>query len=528
MRAIEAASVLERLQSGGDVELSASEQALVDRLVSAGLVSEAADTGAERERLAMLKHDLAELARAVEAGGAEMPGVVEKQRALRTEILDLSEQLARSDGAARVTGSGSMGPYRGTASAQRRLTLTQRGRALASNLGPRASRAPNLTLEDFEEHMDALRKLFAWRSGRAMNILGRIGTRAGSIEPSAVRTVAIGLSGLRHGDEALADAWLVLYGALRQRKRGDAFSAAHDASAAECLLLTARDPSAVAHDARSADWFIDLRARVHGTYCAGRSDDALDAALLLAAIPTEQHAQRIAECTALAEELAAASVPIPLSLALVYTTGGARDASPLVAAYRTLSPETREPVEALAAATILSSTTADAGPACDRLRQTRDYLVRFAPNGMMVAAAMLGLLEGDAPALLDDLRLASAEVQRYQLATGGAEAMMHAVKLLVQASLLAHGSEGDPEETVALVARALPAAGLLGLGGAAATLPVVLSAVSTFHRPMLDAALVYERAYQPTHSDYVFGSGYGSSYGSGSRSSYHHRSVGWG
>ena len=147
----------------------------------------------------------------------------------------------------------------------------------------------------------------------------------------------------------------------------------------------------------------------------------------------------------------------------------------------------------------------------------------------MVASAMLTLIEGATNGLLDDLRLASAEVQRYQLAVGGAEAMMHAIKLLVQSSLLAHGTEADPEESIALVARALPAATGLGLAGASSALPMVLSAVTTFHRPMLDAAVVYETAYQPTHSDYVFGGGWGTgSHSHHHHHHHHHRSVGWG
>jgi hypothetical protein len=522
MHATDAASLLERLARGGEVDLSSAESAWIEQLIAAGLALEAPDTSAERARLTALKDELAGIARSRTTAPADA-SLVARERALRTEVLDLSERVARGDGAARVSIASSAGPYRGSQTEQRNISLTQRGRALVSNLGPRASRASGLTLDQFETHMEALKKLFAWRSGRAMTIVDKIGGRAWPIEQSAIRTVAIGLSGRRESEELLAEAFVVLYGAIRSRQpsiEGLRFTAAQDASATECLLLTAADPQAVAYDARSGEWFVDLRMRLLGSYCQGRPDDALDAALLLAAIPTEQHEGRIASCVALATELGRQSVPIPLSLALLLDANS--PIADLVLSYRALAAETYEPLEALAAAVLVTRAGGAIDGQLERVRRTRDYLARFAPTGMTLAAAMLTLLESDTPALLDDLRLASAEVQRYQLATGGAEAMMHAIKLLVQSSLLAHGAEGDPEEGIALVARALPGAGALGLGAAAATLPMVVSAISTFHRPMLDAALVYETAYQPTHSDYVFGSGYGS----GSRT--HHRTIGWG
>src|SRR5262249_23128020 len=152
-------------------------------------------------------------------------------------------------------------------------------------------------------------------------------------------------------------------------------------------------------------------------------------------------------------------VPTPLSLALLATVSGdgRHLVDPVRGAYAVLGPMTRDPMEALTVAvlTAIQRTYAiDAQLA--RIQALHRYLTRLAPTGMMVAAALLALLDGDEAGLLDDLRLASKAVSDQRLAPGGTEATSLAVKLLVGSALLARGSEGDPEESIALALRALP------------------------------------------------------------------------
>jgi hypothetical protein len=275
-------------------------------------------------------------------------------------------------------------------------------------------------------------------------------------------------------------------------------------------------------------WRDDLLTR----YCAGRPEDALDAMLLLAAVQGAERETRVARAARFAGEMAQQGAPTPLSLALLVTAGGESAPSPesVALAYRAMGALTSDPLEALtvaAFAAIQSNVSIESQLA--RIRTLHRYLARIAPTGMLTAAALLALLDGDEGGVLDDLRLASKAVQERRLVPGGAEATSLAVKLLLHSALLARGNEGDPEESAALALRALPSVAAFelasqGLGTLSATLPLLAGSVVAFHRPMLDAAVLYEDHSRPMHSDYVFGGGWA---GGGSHP-HRHRSFGWG
>lgn len=529
LHALDVATLLGRLSPGATLTLSPGEHVLLERLVRAGLVARAADRGASRAAMDAKKDALAR---------ASDPAEVTR---LRLEILELSESLASADGAASVQASTGDGPYRAGGGSEASYALTQAGRALLSNLGPRAERAPTLPLSEFGRQLAALERLFGARARRAAEMTARVQARAaGSIPLHALRSAMLGLATLPEPGDALADAFFVLFTAIRQVYVARPCTPAQDASAAESLILHAGRASA-AYAADAAPTFVLARDAIGVRFCEGRSEDALDAMLLLAAFPTGQHEARIERAARFATEMAQRGARTPLSVALLVTAGdeGSARVSGIADAYDALRTTTADPIEALTAAALVGAQDARAVPAqLERVRALHAYLSRIAPEGMLVGAALLGLLDGEPAGLLDDLRLAGKHVQEQRLAPGGAEATSLALKMLLHSALLARGTEGDPEESLALALRALPDVAVLdvgtqGLGAMSATLPLLTSSVVTFHRPMLDAAVVYEQHSRPMHSDYVFGGG-GVWRTGGSSSTYHHashrshRSFGWG
>jgi hypothetical protein len=130
-----------------------------------------------------------------------------------------------------------------------------------------------------------------------------------------------------------------------------------------------------------------------------------------------------------------------------------------------------------------------------------------------VPAALLALLPVEAAEALDLLRTASTELQKHKLGGGGAESLTLATKLLLQTATLARGQEGDPEERAALVRFDALATAQLGLAGLVSQVPLTLTALTAFHRPVLEATLYFQQQHQPTHSPYAFGSGRSSGWG---------------
>jgi hypothetical protein len=385
-----------------------------------------------------------------------------------------------------------------------------------SDLAPRVVRIGAATLDTFAAEMTALRTAFAWRADRAAKIHALLASRDAELG-AARRSVAIGLSAVREEPDRIARAFLATFGGLRLRQ--SRFSPEQDASAAECLCLAAHDLASCERP-DAAQWLAQARENVFLRFSRGSTEDALDSSLLLAGVAADHHEPRIVVASRLAADLEARGSPIPLSLALV-ATAGEDEASPhvgamIAATVATLASEVQDPYERLAVAVLLTFVRGDLGGQVERWRLLRHYLARFAPDGMALAAALLSWVALEPAETLDDLRLAAAELQKRRLAEGGAETMSLAIKLLVSIAMLAAGREGDHEERLALAPIVVPRAPQLGLHGALPALPLVTTALTTFHRPVLDAALEYEHVYQSTHSAYVFGGrGHGRSYGWG-------------
>lgn len=512
MRAADAGWLLSAIARGGVVELPAEKDELLEALRGRGLVRPAPDPGPERAQLAQLRAELERVAAERARAGAD-PALVGRERGLRSAIVEISERLAESEGATevrRVWGA----PYRGGAApGGQRWQLTQRGRTLLSDLGPRSTRVGDAPLDAFAAQMQALRDTFAWRARRAGEIAARLGSREALGQ--AQNAVPVGLSAVRAEPDRIAQSFRVAFDNVRRASSG--FTPEQDAAAAECLCLTVGDVAA-AERVDVAMKLVRLRWELLTSHVQDQPEDALDAATMLLDLSREEYEARIATARELAVALRARERAITLTLALVALAGEERMPPHLPSALaeldQALAGDVASAEERMATAVLLAFGRGDPRAQIERWRTLRHYVARFSHDGMAVAAALLSWVALEPAEILDDLRLASAELSKQGLAGGGAETMTLAIKLLVSMAALAAGQEGDHEERLALAPVATPGLPRLGLSGAFATLPLP-AMVTAFHRTVLDAAAEWERTFHPTHSSYVFG-------GSG------YRRTGWG
>lgn len=520
MDAFEAGTLLTRLARGGDVDLGEGEQSTLAALVRDGLVAQAPDVSSEQAELEATRRELATLAAPTTA---RTPQVIERERALRTRALELVEITSKAQGAAVVRGAG-MGPYRAGGGAQA-YVVTYAARALLSDLAPRLGRAGRMSLADFRTHMTLLRDVFAHRAKRAQALAGlmRLSTSSGAaaVSDGAVRAAAIGLAARNEPERELAATWGVLVQSLTQADALDAsgkdeWTPDQESAAAEGMMLATRNLSALTPAA--AQEAHRQRLDLYRRYTQGFAEDALDATMILAG-----NFDAIAHAAELAAAASAYGTPLPLSAALVLCASPATDRAGLVAQIRARFANLQEGVderERTYAAVLLCLAGQDPAPLVDRARDLRAYLARFAPDGMLVPAALLALLPIDVAETLDLLRMVSAELQKHRFGGTGAESLSLSIKLLLATALLARGEEGDPEERAGFLRFDALAAAQLGLAGVVSQVPLSFTALTAFHRPALDSTAVYERIQQPTHSPYVFGRS--------NRSSGSSRSYGWG
>lgn len=513
MQASDAGWLLNALARGGVLELDPARAELVEALMRAELVRRAPDARDERRRLDQLKGELAKIA-ALRASGVDAAEVIGRERGLRTAIIELSERCAQTEGSTEIRVAGGGGPYRGGAMSGDLYQLTQKGRTLLADLAPRATRIGPMTVDQFGAEMVALRQAFDWRARRAAEIARHLRSR--DMLGRARLATPVGLSGARGEPAQIARAFDAAFENLRRVM--PQYSVEHDAATAEAMCLGFTNVEH-AMNAQAASGIHALRVDLMSRFTQGNPEDAVDAALMLGALAQDARETHIARAAELARTLAQHGRTISLPLALIATVGGeVPDHLPVALSNltATLKPETAA-AETMAVAVLLQFPRADLNVQLDKWRTLRAYLARFAPEGMAVAAALLGWVALEPAELLDDLRHASAALQKHRMVNGGAETMTLATKLLVSMSVLAMGKEGDHEENLALAPVAHARVPHLGLHGSLTALPVIGTAVVAFHRTVLDAAAAWEALYQPTHSSYVFG-------GSG----YRHRSSGWG
>jgi hypothetical protein len=348
-------------------------------------------------------------------------------------------------------------------------------------------------------------------------------TGLAAVQPlGASRLAALGVA-TRH--ESAAHLGLYL-NAAHQDLASSPLTAAERWSAAESAVLAVGPLDGTVPVVRQ---LVALRNEIFAAYSHGRSEDALDAAVLLLPWPEADRASAIQRAATLANQFrGATNAGLPLALALVVERarpGSELSAARLISLFGGLSQRGASPDDATQAAAFLALSDADPHYLATRTEALVGFVSRFSPTPLWGAAAALALLDGELSGVIDDLRVCSAATQRHLGAGSGAEAIGLAIKLLLLVAALGLGQEGDAEESLVLRPRIAETVRRLGMAGLTTSLPAGLPIGAAFHTPLLTAHDV-ALAAAPMHDSYVYGSsGYagGSSWGGGHR---HHRSWG--
>jgi hypothetical protein len=486
------APILSTLARGGVLDGSLAEP--VDAVVSAGYAQYAPDRTNERARLTELQSKL----RAATNEAARKP--------LRSEILELSERLASSEGGAVFSSVAGGSPYRGgipTADGGRRVVLTHRGRALLADLEPRLLRAEGLDAGAFEREMADLRAVLKSRADRAATIAGALSQLVASYG-GAARSACVGLAVRREDVRAIAETFKAMITALVPHRGGwrdEQIVAAAEGACLASVRLSDIDPRV---------WAANLAAERAALLapCNGNEEHALDATMVLAAVALPEREQRLERARELVREIAAMKLPLSLPSALVCASTGAgddvllpariaRDARALGAAGVPL-PDAAEAIALGLAAGI------DGSLLVERILVYRSELLLYSPAAALTPAALLAWLDAPPPETFDNLRLAAACVQTARLATDPGETASNAVKLLLMSAFLGRGAEGDPEEQLRFKITAHERVVGLGVPAMAATAPVLAPAAVAFVRRLLSATEIWDEHRRQT-SGYTHG-----------------------
>ncbi len=505
MRAYEAGDLLTRLARGGEVELGPSEGATLAELLQAGLVARVPDVERDARELEAVR---AELAARSASAAARTPEMIARERELRARALELVERVSRADGAALVRDTSS---YRGSSTAEA-YVVTFAARSLLSDLGARLVRVGSMSLDDFRRHMDVLREVFTVRARRAQGIaaqmfLGLSGSGISMVD-RAVRASAIGLAARNEQEAELASTWLYLTREFARADLADGTGAnewtmEQHASYAEAMMLAVptigalRGGVATLHQQRLAGWRADP---------SHSARDALAASVLVAGMTPTDADRVLQEAFGAVRAAEGWGARLPLSAAVVLSRAGIPSRlDALVQIVRRLQElgEGSEDRERMDAATVLVLDPRNAELLIARVRELRAYLERFATGGMLVPAALLALLPCEVPESLDLLRMMSTALQQERFMAGGAETLVLSIKMLLTTALLAMGSEGDFEERAGWLRFDALASSQLGAAGIALATPLSLAGLTVFQNPVLDQ-VEFDRAYQATHSPYVF------------------------
>jgi hypothetical protein len=477
MRCADVASTLSRVEAGRvawDDALAELERAgFLARPTSSppGLV----DLDALRGELAGVTHQL-ETARqqvATLSDGVQREARVElvsrlerRERELRSAVLEASEAHA---------------------AARPEVTLTWRGRALLQELEPRLGRLGDMDVAVFSAEMAWVRAVMAAVAAKARDVLAAASPAVPWIDEIGVRAAAIGLAGSPSTAGDIAAAWTALCGGLRESP----ISGESQAFLAETLALSPYPAD--------GQLLRGLAARLLPT-CADTAD-----ALACAALAWSEGPAALEDTIRGATELAASWGPGARAPAfLLVDAGRAGDAGPLVPelAARVAAATADDAGAARLAAAFLALSPAGADRAFDRFREVRAWLCRFGTTQVTGPAAMLTLLDADAPELLDDLRLASGAVQAARVSLGAFETLGLGVKLLLQVALRGDASAFLPQG---------PSVAPLGSASLAVALPVaslppaIVQAVSTFHHATIHRLAVADELAHPLHGHRVFG-----------------------
>jgi hypothetical protein len=403
---------------------------------------------ADEARAALAGAGPAEVAAAKQAIAA----LVARERDLRAAILELAELPA---------------------SAECEWVLTFRGRDLVGELEPRLARVGGDEVTEFLREMNELRGLLTTQASRAKALLAELSPGLPAIDEIDLRCAVVGLAASPREPRELVARFTAALGRFptvpTSRRVLLAEAAATGPGSADDLDAFARS----------------VRARI---------PDPADGTAA-AAIAWSDGASA-AETIERGLAIAAALGPGELAPAVLLAEAGRADrADRFRDAVAAVAGAERDAAAARWAAALLCLAPCEPAAALRRFEAVRAWLARFGAEGLSGPAAMLVLLDAEAPELLDDLRLASAAVREHALSISAIETLALGVKLLLQVAMVPHARL--PGFSSGGTTAALPV-GRLGA-------PFRQATIATYHAATVHRRVVHHDASHPLHAHTVYG-----------------------
>ncbi len=530
-----AAGLLTRLGSatgaGARVSLSGREEMAFRDLVKAGYVAPVTVQRVDPAEMERLKAGLAALQRR-EAELRKLASISQRQHdppeswrpalaeierlslqenAARSKVLDLAERGASLEGSVKVDGG--------------RFAVTYRGRDLADRLGPRLARVGASELAEFETALIRLRTAFSARAGKAYAVLKALSPYMLNVDEIHLRSAAVGLAVREEPPSEVSTAYRRAFQWLRPE--------AMRPMIAEnlCVASPALDERSVE---AAVGTFTRLREAVAQPGVALSDDDAVRASLMLQ--PFGEWAQSVLQEAATFSDGTALGAPSErpdLSAAVMVVGSGSGGAMSRLGTFRAYQDALRAQGIggsdlSFGAALLTVGGDPEVPAAVARTAAVREYLGRFAEDGMTVPASMLAILSPQVEESLDNLRLASAEISRNRLSLGGMENLSLGMKLLLQTAITPNPVRGivsprgvlvpagpvlgpEPVQPPATVPAArpptapMPVPSMAMLGVALAAPIIILPALIAFHEKALHRLAVSDWAFHPVHTNFVYG-----------------------
>jgi hypothetical protein len=450
--------------------------------------------------IAKQKDDLGTMARNIgSSAGAVPPRRLYKENARYRQVVDSLEALEKEERALRtrfvnaaqkVTEKVSFSTINGVP-----YIITYKGRDLLSTMNQRIDRIGGMDLKAFLSEISLATGYFDGRSEKAQRILKVLSPKFPKKDEIHLRLVAVGLS----GHPGNVDDAIGLFETAYREISSEVFSM--DSSAmilAEIIALASRSPTDLRRRLNEALELIKVPWQ--GSFV---SEDQVRATAIIMA-SGGQYRDKVERT----RRISGLHCPYSLSAAAVIACSDDEDA---VTRFASILPEisldhTDTLGDPMAAALLASSSIA---PATVLWRYWRAWniLQRFNGGSMKVPAAMVSILPYDVDEAMDNARLASASIIKYQLSLGGAENLSLGIKLLVHSSAMAT-VEGGPG---AVGGAPVPAGGsgvppVLAMTGVTVAAALIIGAgLLAFHEFSLHRLAVHDYTFHPVHTHFVYG-----------------------
>ncbi|MGA1873603.1 MAG: hypothetical protein ACMUHY_08010 [Thermoplasmatota archaeon] len=410
----------------------------------------------------------------------EKEAIVEKERELRSRIIDVVQTSTESRYNALVNGEPTILTFKGK---EALVTMEQRGRRISRQ-----------ELKSFLSEIEAARKHFQSRSRMARDILKTVSPSYPSIDEIHLRMLAVGLSGRKGGKDEIAG---LFKEAMDRLELPFGLRDSTEMVLAETLVIASRDKEDLR---KKADMANRLCRESFKGYSV--SQDQIRAVGII--LSSGEDIDYLVRMTKVIATDICPDMYSPAALVACSRDSRALSNFRSILSERSLGSSGEGTTMASA---IVSVSGLPVEVIVERFREAMSRLRSLGLKDMEITAAMLSVLPFDIEESMDNLRMASHSISLNRLSLGAVENISLGMKLLMTTSVMSTGIKGAGEDAEmhmgSLVTDApihLALQDLLVLNALTMT-----ASMNAFHEISIHRTAVSDYRFHPVHSHYVYG-----------------------